>query len=366
MVSPSPRRALIALRSDAATKAGGDVDLLTAFGRRLADAGCDIITHAGVPSAAQVSGSDVVITANLDRPIEPAATTAIAARAGVPALHYSLHHPYAGVAAYLERGSEGGRRILARLARHSPQRYEQLLWSLHVAVALGRQRKLLPRGRVDEAQHQLLRSARIVVCSAGEAAAIRSDIGPLDRYEIVPHLTSHPDDVQWNPVEGRVIVPGRFESRKNQLLAVALAQRFPSCQFWFIGAALPSNRRYVQRLEEAVARLDNCHIVEPLPSDEFYALLATAAVVFSASWFEVTSLIELAAADIGIPLAVSRYSYLEASGATYRFDPASEDEAGEALGLALEAAGAGRSSILDQSPGTPIEQVVDDLVEART
>lgn len=329
---PVTRRVVVSLRSDAEAKPGGDVSLLRSFARQLAD-DHEVEVVVGVPSVHDLRGADVVVTANLDRPVEPAATLARAERAGVMTVHYTLHHPAPGVSAYLAAGVHGVRSQLARLAAGDPVRYEQLLWNLHALNGLRRGRRPIV-GSVARAQRRLLSGANVVVASELEVRAIERDVGTLDRYQVVAHPTDFPPG-RHEPVAGRVVVPGRVESRKNQLLALELARRFPSCEFLFVGALNRSDRRFVQRFAEELDGVDNARHLEHLPKDEFYPLLRSAEAVVSASWFEVTSLIELYCADNAIPLVVSEHSYLQGEGPIHRFDPADVQAATEALAVCL-------------------------------
>ncbi len=361
MQDSAARKVLVTLRSDGETKVGGDVNLLRTFADELAEKH-SVDTAYGVPSVATLSGYDVVLTTNLDRPIEPAATMANAKLGGAQCVHYSLHHPYEGIAAYLRLGVHGARRPLAKLARYSPSRYEQLLWSAHAATSVLRDRRRPAMGRIADAQRRLVaESDRLVVSSPREATMIAADIAPPADFDVVAHPSDFPRG-QRAPIEGRVIVPGRIESRKNQLLVVGLASRFPDLEFLFVGAPLRSDRQYLQRFERAIGDADNCRHVDHLDKDAFYDLLLTAQVVLSASWFEVTSLIELFCAENGIPLAVSRHSYLDAGGATYRFDPADPDDAERALADCLACASSGGSSTLPRSDEQrSILDVIDEL-----
>lgn len=332
---PAKPRVLIICRSDGESKQGGDVSLLRSFGRELASE-FEVDTFFGVPSVERIASYDAVISANLDRPVEPAATLKRAAKAGRPFVLYSLHHPYAGIAPYLRNGTTGLRSLIARAARYSPQRYEQLLWSIHMVVDSVGQRRLPNFGSVASSQELLLSKAtRVVVCSEDEAATIDSEVGSLPTYEVVAHPADQRNG-SWRPVPGRVIVPGRIESRKNQMMATRLAPFFPDCEFVFIGAALESDRRYVADVLAAVEAEPNCRYVESLPQEEFYEYLNTAQAVFSASWFEVTSLVELHCARLGIPLAVTQHSYLPPGDRVFPLSPGSLTKAAAALQACLE------------------------------
>lgn len=366
MTGDATLRILVSLRSDAATKPGGDVNLLRGFAEELS-ARHRVETVVGVPAMAELRAADLVLTANLDRPVEPAVTLARAEEAGVPMVHYALHHPAAGVRAYLDNGADGVRRILARLAGGSPARYEQLLWTLHAGADLVRERRIPAYGSVRRAQRRLLRSSRLVVSSSAEADAITADIGPIGDHDIVAHPVDFPPGPH-QPVVGRVVVPGRIESRKNQLLALGLADRFPDVEFLLVGGFNPGDGRYRNRVVDALAGTANTTHIEHLPKDDFYPLLRTAQVILSASWFEVTSLIERYGAANGIPMAISRHSYLSDADAIrpetiHRFDPGDRDQAVMALAAALDPAHLGTGA----GPGPQLratERTITEVVDA--
>ncbi|MEL6984322.1 MAG: glycosyltransferase [Actinomycetota bacterium] len=375
MSGPSELRILVSLRSDAATKPGGDVNLLRGFGDELADRH-RVETVIGVPNRDDLRSADVVLTANLDRPVEPAATLARAEQAGVPMVHYTLHHPAAGVRAYLENGAHGVRRVLARAAGGSPTRYEQLLWTLHAGATLVRDRRRPAVGSVRAAQERLLSSARLVVSSLAEAEAITADLGSIGAHDVVAHPADFPPG-EHRPTPGRVVVPGRIESRKNQLLTLALARRFPDTEFLLVGGYNPADARYQRLVAAELARTANATHVEHLPKDEFYPLVRTAQVIVSASWFEVTSLIERYGAANGIPMVISRHSYLADADAIrpdtiHRFDPSDLDQAAGALSAALADEGARSDRSGPGSGGasnpvgltTRVERTITEVVEA--
>jgi len=366
---------LVSLRSDASIKLGGDVSLLRSFAEELA-VRHEVEIVVGVPSPAEIARHDLVLAANLDRPIEPAATLARAEAAGIPMVLYTLHHPAAGVSAYLRHGATGVRRQLGRLAGGSPTRYEQLLWGLHAGSGLLRERRRPSFGSVAEAKRRLLTSAEVVVSCPAEAEAIARDVGPIGGaggrggstggWQAVAHPSDFPAGSR-HPVPGRVVVPGRIESRKNQLTALALARRFDDLEFLFVGALSQADRRYGARFVDVVAATPNASHIEHLPKDEFYPLLQTAQVVLSASWFEVTSLIELFCVANGIPLAVSRHSYLSGDGPIHRFDPADLDAAAAALSAALAEPLAGLGEAAEPvadgaASATSIVDVVDRIL----
>lgn len=363
----------MSLRSDAATKPGGDVNLLRGFADELSSRH-QVETVIGIPTPAALGASDVVLTANLDRPVEPAATLARAERAGVPMVHYTLHHPAAGVRAYLEFGATGVRRTLARLAGGSPTRYEQLLWTLHAGADLVRERRVPAYGSVRRAQRRLLASSRLVVSSTAEAEAISTDIGPIGQHDIVAHPVDFPPGAH-QPVTGRVVVPGRIESRKNQLLALALANRFPDVEFLIVGGYNPADARYRDQVTDALTRTANATHIEHLAKDEFYPLLLTAQVILSASWFEVTSLIERYGAANGIPMVISRHSYLADSDALrpetiHRIDPGDLEHAAAGLTAALDQEqpapgnGSGPGGLLTTGLLGTDERTITEVVEA--
>lgn len=329
------RSVLFLLRYDHQQKFGGDVNLMRVISSELGGE-CDVMF--GTEVAVSSSLPDLVIACNLDRPIEAWHHLGVCRRLGIPFIIYALHHPYSGLGSYLRHGATGFRRWIAWAAGYHPVRYEQGLWTVRwLREAL--RGTFLPYGSVAKAQRGLLAHAdALLVVSQAEVEAIREDIGAIGTpVRILPH----PVKVVSGPPkeEGRhgIMVPGRVESRKNQMLVLRAAQRMPDLRFRFVGSVSPTEPGYGDAFKSLARGCDNVTWEENLPPDEFQRQLSGSKLVINASWFEVTSLIDLSAIMSGCRLVTGRHSYIKDFGRDVTtFDPSSLDDLVRAIRISLE------------------------------
>ena len=160
------------------------------------------------------------------------------------------------------------------------------------------------------------------MAAEAEARVIKQDVGALEKYSVCPHILDS-NGFSWKPTQRLIVVPGRIESRKNQLLVLRLAESFPDLTFKFVGGFNPSEPQYKSRFMESISKYSNCELISELDKNDFYSLICSAQVVVTASWFEVTSLIELFCINRGITLVCSKNSYNESNERIFKFDPVS-------------------------------------------
>ncbi|MEX1664399.1 hypothetical protein [Zhongshania arctica] len=318
------KKILVVHRSDGVEKYGGDISLLQAFGRELSKKYL-VSEYYGVPPRHIISDFDAVLGCNLDRPVQACLTLRRCKQESVKFIFYTLHHPHDGIEAYLKQGVSGWKRLVARVARYSPVIYEEFLWVLRVFFSLLRYRTFIGFVPVKRAQIELLQHAdALLVSSQLEHSQIEKDMA----VPLRSHVVAHVDDSlprKRCPVDNRILVPGRIECRKNQILILDVARKFPNFEFVFVGVGTKSEPEYVNEFNRILSLSDNCRSINGLEKEAFYDLLATSYFVVTASWFEVTSLIELYCLNNGIPLVCSKYSYLNGKGAVVKCDPSSSD-----------------------------------------
>jgi len=304
------KKILIVLRHDAKTKAGGDVTLMTELSLSLCDYGLDCDLVEGVPDS--LHGYSLAICANLDRPIEAALLLKKCSKANVPLQLMALHHSHDAVSDFLRFGLSGWKHLIARLAGYDPVSYEQYLWYARVFFSYLIKDRSLPFGRVRAAQLKLIDGCHsILVVSRAELDQIERDIGIVrSRVIHLPHIIKS-EDTNFRSVSRRDVVfcPGRIESRKNQLFLLSVAEVLPNYKFVFMGAPNKSEMAYVNDFLKKVSELPNVKFLSPRGLSEFKEYLISADVVLTASWFEVTSLIELEVLACSKKLVTASRSY---------------------------------------------------------
>lgn len=281
---------LIVLRHDADYRPGGDTVLLTALSKYLFDCNCKITT--GLPN--DVKGYDFVVCANLDRPVEAYNLLLLCLKDDVPLHLMALHHSYKELSKFLRSGLFGWKRILSVLARFKPVQYEQYLWTLRVIISFFSKGPLLSFGNVSRAQKALLENCELLlVVSQDELKMIQHDIGKVFcRVVEVPHIIEEQSSVEIAKKQ-IVFCPGRIESRKNQLFLLEVAKCLKEYKFVFMGRLNSSEPSYCAKFMDKLSKLDNVTYLEPREINGFREYLLGSNIVLTASWFEVTSLIEI-------------------------------------------------------------------------
>ena len=302
------KKILVVLRHDTVFRPGGDTTLLSDIALSLDGFECHVVN--GVPKS--VLGYEFALCANLDRPLEALQLLQICQESNVPLHLMALHYNYDAMTKFFRFGLVGWKRYVAILANFRPVRYEQLLWSIRVVSSFFSKGSRLKFGNIARAQAKLIRECELLlVVSGDELKSIEQDIGPVSCKVIeLPHLLN--DDiaeVASLAKEKVIFCPGRIESRKNQLFILAVAATLPNLDFVFMGRVNSSEKKYYDSFLDRASKLQNVSILPPLSVSEFRVYLSKVDVVLTASWFEVTSLIELDVLRNGNKLVCGSASY---------------------------------------------------------
>lgn len=315
------RHCYFVLRDDHATKPGGDVDLARqiAAATNTAGAAASVVRVAELP--ARMDAQDLLFLFNIDRPYE-AATALDRAHPDGRVLLYPLYHPAAGVKKYLRRVG-GIKQLLAVAAGGKPERYEALV---DVAKAtrtrdLGRLRAAIHRrGAVT----RLIDRAELLVTSDEELTEIAAHYGaPRRRAWLLPHLVAPYASPGGTGLPCYLLVPGRIEPRKNQLAALqtlaALEMPRRGYQVVLLGGKGSDTGYFDATIHFA---LDNGILyASQLPKSLFFPAVSGAKLVINASFFEVTSLIDLYAIENEIPLVTTIHGYYAPAASLRQVDP---------------------------------------------
>lgn len=300
---------LIVSRHDAKEKPGGDSGLLEDILKKLSMFDCTL--SAGVPKT--VEGYKFVLACNLDRPIEGHQLLKLCKAQSIPLHFMTLHHSsHADISNYLKKGLFGWKRIVAFFANYNPVKYEQILWNIRVVISLFLKKHKLKFGSVVEAQKALIRdSAFLLVVSKEEIKSIEADIGPISTRTIIfPHIL--PFD-PYKEIKGKknmaIFCPGRIECRKNQLFSLMVAEHMPQHNFIFMGPVNKSDKKFYKLFIKKSSELKNVKVLPAQNVIDFKAFLLHTDVVLTASWFEVTSLMELDVLKRGKKLVCNSSSY---------------------------------------------------------
>lgn len=311
------KNVFIHTRYDYPSKKGGDTDLLNSLSNLLKE---KYHVEIGNINSRSLNTYDLVISANLDRPVEAYSLLKKCKKSDTKFALYTLHHPYDGVKEYLRKGTYGKKKVLAYLSSYNPTSYEFLAWLIKVCMHIIRFKKILPISNIKKAQSYLLKNSDyILVTSEKEKKTIEDDIEKISGKVLkLPHiLPKKSQDINKkksikdkNNKNLIIICPGRIESRKNQIKVLEASDNFPNITFKFIGAINENESDYYHRFSRQIEKRHNCTHHNHMPINEFNEAIQKSDIIISATWFEVTSLIELNALELRKPLISGKYSYI--------------------------------------------------------
>lgn len=315
------RRCYFVLRSDHATKPGGDVDLARQIGRAAEAAGATVSIVGIEDLPAALEAQDLLFLFNIDRPYD--ATTALRrVHPNGRALLYPLHHPDAGIKKYLTQ-VHGPKRLLSALAGGRPDRYEAMVDTAKAVRMrdIGRLRVAIGRGRVIDG---LIERCELLVTSTAELLEISRRYGAPPRGAwLLPHPVAAYVPTVGHGLPRYILVPGRIEPRKNQLAALqALASmnmRERGYEVVLAGGTGSDTAYFRSSIDFALA--NGIIYVSQLPKSLFFPAVSGAALVINASFFEVTSLIDLYAIENRVPLVTTIHGYYAPAPALRQVDP---------------------------------------------
>lgn len=160
-------------------------------------------------------------------------------------------------------------------------------------------------------------SSLLLPDSHSEWLRVARDLGldPADsRVTVVPNgfdaETLRPATVDGSPLahlaqfKDCVLCVARLEGRKNQPNLIE-AVRDTDITLVLAGPATANQGRYVQRVKDAAASLDNVHVLGAITPEEKACLYSLARVHVLASWMETTGLSSLEAAVAGCSIVVT-------------------------------------------------------------
>lgn len=303
------RHCYLVLRSDHARKPGGDVDLARQLARKAEAAGATV-SIVGVNELPPVlDARDLLFLFNIDRPYDAVGALDRADPDG-RVLLYTLHHPAAGVSKYLVR-VRGPKGWLATITRARPDRYEAMVDAAKALRTRDVRRLRVAWGR-KRAITRLIDRCELLVTSPAELAEISARYGVPSRTAwLLPHPVAPHAALARTGVPRYVLVAGRIEPRKNQFAALqtlaAMNLQERGYEIMLVGGAGSDVAYFRDTIGFALA--NDIIYVSQLPKQLFFPTVSGAALVINASFFEVTSLIDLYAIDNGIPLVTTAHGY---------------------------------------------------------
>lgn len=306
------------VRSDSATKKGGDDLQVQQYADRLRQRGVEVKVIPFSPSLRLRKGAIVHIT-NVDRPFELLET--VQRCAGRPFVITPIHHNSSRVRQM--RRAERGRGVRSLVDRHSPDVVRE--W-LAVVVRTIRDRTgrtdwrsalgFLARSSIRASflrralSGALDRALSVALLAEGEGRDLQMSTGWGGANSVVipngqPRATSQRQTgLPWADRARGIVMVGRVEPRKRQLDAAKLAAR-RGIEVTIIGDLQSVDAEFGNEFIEVVEASDRLHYLGPLTHEQTLRVLAETRVLLNASWVEVQSLVDIEAASMGCFVAAT-------------------------------------------------------------
>lgn len=302
------------MRVDALDKPGGDLITVQEFIKAGKNPGVDgaPLFHGELITdlSADLSGFDLVHLTNIDRPVDTYHSYRAARATGKPIVLTTIHHSYREIGRYERQGRGGVIGILSGGLGYSKlECLRSIVRSASYPQLLLPTIRLIGRG-MREAQATVLSGASIVmVLTDKERNDIIADIGDAPNahyvllrngYEGEPFPDERSAETQRD-IE--VCVVGRLEARKNQITILNALDEL-GVRATFIGSENRNHKQYCSDFKKLVSRSASKYI-DGVPHDEILKMMRRAKVHVSASWFEVSSLVDIEAYLCGCQVVAS-------------------------------------------------------------
>lgn len=333
------------MRVDALDKPGGDVQQINSYieaGRKVGNDGrCRYEGTLIHDCTADLSGFDLVHLTNIDRPVDTYASFLSAARAGKPIFLSPIHHSYTEIQRYELEGRYGMFRLLSRILDFDRREYlRSFARSKRYPELLSLTSRMIRRGMRNSQRAILAGVDRILVLTEKEKNDILRDFGTLaeERFLQIPNGF---EGEKGSRLETRVrdldvCVVGRIEARKNQVVVLRVLEQLGLSGI-FVGRENPNHRSYCRTFKNMIARSSSRHFAG-LPHEEILRIMRRSRVHVSASWCEVSSLVDLEAFHAGCQVVSSQCGGTrEILGESAQYvDPGSDKCIQEAIMRAME------------------------------
>jgi len=330
--------------------------------------------------SADLSCFDLVHLTNIDRPVDTYPSFIAANAAHKPILISPIHHSYEEIERYERLGRDGGVSAISGMLTFQQLEYlRSMVRSFEYPVLASAVLRMTLSG-MRKAQREVLTGARrILVLGEKEKNDILHDFGEIPEERFVTlrsGFESFADGLATSPSRDiEVCVVGRIEARKNQVSILRVLNRI-GVSGVFVGGENPKHMRYCQRFRELISKSRSRYLGQ-LSHEKTLALMSRARLHVSASWFEVSSLVDLEAYGAGCGIVSSQCGgtrEILGDAAEY-VDPGSEKSIEDGIDRMLARVKRGNSEWGEQGPqasmlntwskvGDELEQIYREALDA--
>jgi len=282
------------------------------------DAGLNVVTwfdDSPMPAAGLFHGF------NVDRPLEIYPKLVEAKRRGLPFVLSTIHCPIEWLRRF--RRFEPPTGLFGRLLYRSPLGHSvpvsEAIREVGILLSQRRLTRLSDLSRTwSERVRWLLNSAdRVALLSQEEGSYLEQDLGYRVRSEqalVLPNWVEGVGEASATApplfrelAEPPVIVVGRIEPRKNSQRLCRLADRARR-PVVFIGRPHPGEGRYVEAFARIVRASRDVRWIAGVPRSTMGSFYNHGSFLLTASFVEVSPLVDIEALAFGCPVATTRYA----------------------------------------------------------
>jgi glycosyltransferase involved in cell wall biosynthesis len=315
---------------------------------------------------ADLSAFDLVHLTNIDRPVDTYNSFLSAKATGKPVYVSPIHHFYADIERFERSGRGGIAGLVSRYCSFATLEYmRSLVRSIRYPGLLLPTASMMRRG-MRQCQRLVLTGAdRILVLTEKEKDDIVKDFGEISRSKFLC-LRNGFENAHKEPGIGTVrdidvCMVGRIEARKNQVTVLKVLRRL-GVSGVFVGAENRNHKSYCREFERLL-RGSGCRYLGSVSHEETLRIMKRSKVHISASWFEVSSLVDLEAHCAGCGVVSSNYGgtgEILRDWAEYVF-PDSEKSIENGIVKMLERASGGSPSFISEGRDEPLLETWDEI-----
>lgn len=303
-------KVIFLMRVDAYYKRGGDTVQIEKYVEELNNLGIDASISTDLNE--DITDADIIHLVNIDRPLETYYFFKNAKRLGKKIVLSPIHHSYQHIDLHETYGRYGVLKSFNLILKDYWTR-EKMKNVLRVVLnkKLRSIRKDIKEPVFEQQQLILNNVDGIALIAEGEGKAIEEDFNiKIKNSIIVPNGVSFNNTTVNNKIEKEidVLVVGRIESRKNQINIIK-ALKDTEKKVTFVGKANPNHKKYYKEFIKLVNKHSNIEYITEVSHDEINKLYKKSKVHLSASWFEVSPLVDIEALYNGCTVVASEHSF---------------------------------------------------------
>jgi glycosyltransferase involved in cell wall biosynthesis len=302
------------MRVDALEKPGGDVLQVLKYvdaGKSLGAGGFggfegQILTDQSV----DLSSFDLIHLTNIDRPVDTYGSFLAAKRARRPIVFSPIHHSYEEIEEYEQNGRGGlAGKVSGFLGFTSLEFFRSCVRSTRHSQLSLPLLKVTMKG-MRRAQRTVLTGVdKILVLTEKEKSDVLRDFCeiPSHKFLLLRNGFEVPNpDIGISVIRDiDVCMVGRVEARKNQIIVLEALKRL-GVSGTFVGAENKNHKSYCSKFRALIAESNSTYCGN-VPHEEALQIMRRAKVHVSASWFEVSSLVDLEAYAAGCGVVASDF-----------------------------------------------------------